>query len=329
MNLTKKIFQISFIFCLSILAFTSCNKDDVTPSSNQNTQQDASFARNVNTNNANLTLDEDSCFAINYPIDIIYPDGSTQTVSSDDELEISIDDWYDQNEDSEEDITLAFPITVTLPDGSTQTINDEDTLCDLYYECYGDDDDDEDDWDEDCVDVYEDCFTLIYPATVVLPNGTSATVNDDEELEDFVEDWYEQNEDSEEDPTFEYPINVLLADSTTQVINNDIELEALFETCEDLYDECDDDFDEECIDDYDDCFELNYPITILLPDGTSSSVNDDDELEDFVEDWYENNPNSDDDPTFDYPITVTLEDDGSTQTINDDDELEDLFDSCE
>ena len=85
---------------------------------------------------------------------------------------------------------------------------------------------------------------------------------------------------------------------------------------------------DECYDNYfEDCFSINYPIQIQLPDGTVSTANNEDEIEGIIEAWYDANPNSMEDPTLVFPVDVTLED-GTSKTINNMDELDKLFEEC-
>ena len=224
--------------------------------------------------------------------------------------------------------TLVFPIQVTLEDGTTQGVGSEEELCELYEECFADefgDDWDEGDWGdyddewEDDFDHEEDmCFTFQFPVNVALPDGSTSSANTEEELEGIFEDWYENNPDEEEAyPTFAYPLTViLLEDSTTQTINSDDELEELFEDCYD-------DFFEEC-------FEINYPVQVQLPDGTVSEASDEEAFYDILDTWYEglaDNEEPETYPTFVFPIEVTLED-GTVQTVNSEEDLEELYEEC-
>ena len=142
---------------------------------------------------------------------------------------------------------------------------------------------------------------------------STATINDEDALWDTVEDWYEANPNSTEDPTLQYPVNILLEDSTAVTLNNDDELDELIEDCFDF--------------EIDDCFSLVYPIEIQFPDGSTMATNNDEELFTAVDDWYEANPNNTEDPTLVFPIQVELED-GSIEIIETEDELDDLFEDC-
>ncbi|MEM9821223.1 MAG: hypothetical protein AAF985_09135, partial [Bacteroidota bacterium] len=191
------------------------------------------------------------------------------------------------------------------------SIDDEETLCALVETCWEDDV-----YYYDTLDIDLDlafCFEIVYPVELVLPDGTTQTANNDQELGDIIYAWYEANPNSEEFPTFNYPINVLL-DGESQTVNSDEELEAMFGECE--YDEG-----------LELCFAISYPVQIVFPDGSTADINSDEALEEAVDNWYTQNPNSMDDPTFAYPIEVTLED-GTVQSISNDEELTALFDEC-
>jgi hypothetical protein len=170
-----------------------------------------------------------------------------------------------------------------------------------------------------------DCFTLIYPITIVYPDNSESVVNSDQELDDALDTWFQANEDAEEYPTFKFPIQVTLLAGTVQDVNSEEELEELIYNCYD-YEDCEyfDDYEGE-IEDL--CFDINYPISINFPDGTTESVNSDSTLENLIEQWYMTNGEDADDPSLVYPVDVTLED-GTVQTISTDDELDDLLDEC-
>ncbi|MEM1321830.1 MAG: hypothetical protein AAGG75_16340 [Bacteroidota bacterium] len=314
------------LLCLSLLMILSaCKKDsinetapntNVSPSANANFFQQAQ-QRNGTTTNADSTANEEDfeCFSFVYPIDVLYPDGSTQTANSGEELENLIDQWFEQNGEDEENYpTLKFPLQVNLEDGSTQTINDEDTLCELFETCFDEEEeyDEEDEYDEEFDEI---CFDIVYPVTLSLPDGTTSAANNDEELEEIIFNWYEQNpDDTTGYPTFVYPIDVVLEDSMTQTLNSDEELEALLDACHEEF--------------FEDCFSFNYPLTIVFPDATTAEASDDENLAMIVDQWYDANPSSEEEPDFSYPISVTLQEDGSTRTINNSEELDELFVDC-
>ena len=325
MNFFQNLLKTVVLFTLVLLFAVSCKDDD-------------SYDLNEEGDNENyisnfLEGDDDDefdslCFQFVYPITVLLPDGSNQSANSDDDLFTIVDNWYANNpdDDDEEEPTLNFPVDVTLEDGTTQAVNNEEELEELFEDCFGkwddddyghDDDDDEyddDEWDDE----FEICFDFIYPITVLLPDSTSQVVNNDEELDNIILTWFEDNPNSEDFPTLEFPIQVEM-DSTILDINSEEELEELFEECED-WDYEGNPFEE--------CFIISYPVTIEFPNGTTTAVNSNEELEAAIEDWYVQNPDTEEDPTLAYPIEVTLVEDGSVVTINSDEEFEEIIEDC-
>ena len=196
----------------------------------------------------------------------------------------------------------------------------------LLGEALGNDDDNEsffllfsdegEDYDDDFSDLF--CFEFVYPLTATNPDGTTLTINDEDELETVIDNAIS----SEVIPMLNFPIQVLHDDE------NPVDIATEEELCE-LIEECWDDYDDDCdCDDDEECFEFNFPITIVLPDNSTVTVNDWDEFETALDNYYDANPNEEDEFTFVFPITVTMLDDNSIVTINDEDELEELFEEC-
>lgn len=78
----------------------------------------------------------------------------------------------------------------------------------------------------------------------------------------------------------------------------------------------DKDFDKEFDKDYgkEECFEIVYPITYTMPDGSDISGNGEEEIWTEIKDWYENNPETEEKPTLNYPVDVIYED-GDIESI--------------
>ena len=74
------------------------------------------------------------------------------------------------------------------------------------------------------------------------------------------------------------------------------------------------------------CFALVYPVTFIMPDGSTITVAD---REDWAElkAWYETNPDAEERPTLQYPVDITYRD-GTTQTINNDEEMRIAKEDC-
>ncbi len=293
----------SFIFAILLFTnlFTSCKKDEVidptpevttpttpstiTPSANAAIMM--SFAESGGMTND--STDYCDCFAI---FDQVDWSGSESEIIA--QLEAILAGLTDEQLDE-----LFVPVCTI--DGEYFE-NSCVAICNsvFNYETCGDYDGDDDDWNE--------CFSFVYPMTIVLPDGANVEVNNDEELIIAIDSWYDANPNSDEDPTLIYPVNILLEeDGSTLAVNNDDQLEDLFEYCEEQ-----DGFD---------CFTFNWPLSIQFPDGSVVEINSFDEGEVIVEGWYNANPNVNEDVELVFPFEVTLTD-GTVQTINNEDEFD-------
>ena len=250
---------------------------------------------------------DEECFEFVYPISFILPDGSEITINLEEDWD-KLDLWYEENEDSDEEPEIVYPFDVILDDDEVITITDDEDLEDLEEYCH------EKDFDED---FDEECFEFVYPVSFILPDGSEITINLEEDW-DKLDLWYEENEDSDEEPEIVYPFDVILDDDEVITITDDEDLEDLEEYCHEK--DFDEDFDEEC-------FEFVYPVSFILPDGSEITINLEEDW-DKLDLWYEENEDSDEEPEIVYPFDVILDDD-EVITITDDEDLEDLKDYCD
>jgi len=78
----------------------------------------------------------------------------------------------------------------------------------------------------------EICFSLRYPVTMILFDGSREKIYSNEEYFEIME-WWEANESEEAAPRFKYPIRAVLENGKTTRINNKNALEKLLESCGD------------------------------------------------------------------------------------------------
>jgi len=323
----SKFLKFTFSIFLVLALFSSCTKDgepsvaeqNVASISVKNLMDESKPRSNENSNSSNHDHDDEiECFSLLFPLDIVFPDGSTLTTNSEEELEEVIEEYYQANPNTVEDPRPVFPIVVKLGDGNDQVIdNDEDfealiIRCDHFYE-------------EDIMI----CFEIEYPISIIYPDGTTQDVDSDDDLRNAIATWESTNRDSEEDPTLAYPIKIFLEDGTPVTITNDEELEEAFDSCyedcgedyEGHHDDDDDEFDEE------DCFDVVFPITLLIGDDRRV-FNSQEELDNAQDEWEQANPNSEIEITAEYPITITYPD-GSQETMTSDEDLEAAYEACD
>ncbi|MDA7501835.1 hypothetical protein N8482_01015 [Chitinophagales bacterium] len=176
------------------------------------------------------------CFEFSYPITVVFPEGNSEEVGSKDDLFTALENWRAlQDERPEEKPTLEFPVDITLEDGTTENLEDDSDLKEVLKDCF-----------EGRKGRHGHggghgrkgpCFEPVFPVTVVFADGTTATVNDLEELKDAVKDYYTENDldrpDDGFDLSFEYPIEIIYEDGESATINSDEDLEVALESCYD------------------------------------------------------------------------------------------------
>ena len=261
---------------------------------------------------------EKECYKLVFPVTFVMPDGSTITVASDDESGWSeLKSWYESNE-SEEEPSLQYPVEIirdTEQGEETIVINSEEELAEVKETCR--------DYFEDSDDSQE-CFEYLYPIIFVMPDGSTITVaSDDESGWSELKSWYESNE-SEEEPSLQYPVEIIRdteQGEETIVINSEEELAEVKETCRDYFEDSDDS---------EECFEYLYPITFVMPDGSTITVQNEDGLL-ILHRWYEENSGYEEEPVLQYPVSVVLEtEEGETTlVVNSETEIDMIYENCE
>ena len=265
--------------------------------------------------------DDWRCFYMVFPVTFVMPDGSTITVASDDESGWSeLKSWYESNDAYDSRPSIQYPIDIVFDSEEgeiSETIhNDEDM--DLALEECKDALYENRDWIE------KECYKLVFPVTFVMPDGSTITVaSDDESGWSELKSWYESNE-SEEEPSLQYPVEIIRdteQGEETIVINSEEELAEVKETCRDYFEDSDDSQE---------CFEYLYPITFVMPDGSTITVQNEDGLL-ILHRWYEENSGYEEEPFLQYPVSVVLEtEEGETTlVVNSETEIDMIYENCE
>ncbi len=140
------------------------------------------------------------------------------------------------------------------------------------------------------------CFELIYPITFIMPDDSNITISNEEDWE-ALKAWYHGNSDSEQRPSLLYPINIAYESGNTIIINNDNEMAEAKNSCIDCMEliypitfilpdgsevmiEYNNEenwmiiknwYEENPDTEFD--WNLQYPVDVILEDGTITSVN--------------------------------------------------------
>ena len=195
--------------------------------------------------------------------------------------------------------------------------------------------DEDNDGDYDIFDEWGNymCFDIQFPISVTMPNGSQISVENEEELYEVIEEYYESNEEYDDLPEINFPINIIFyyenenGNEQAEVIeiNSYEELEIYFDVCP----------DENGWDDENwfgiDCVDIVYPISIENPDGEILSVDSEYELHEYINQYYENCNSADcGDFTLVYPLTIEYYSENNNQnqtlTINSEEEMEEYLD---
>ncbi|WAC01204.1 hypothetical protein N7U66_13825 [Lacinutrix neustonica] len=178
----------------------------------------------------------------------------------------------------------------------------------------------------DELDDDDDTIVIQFPITIILADFTEVVINNSSEFDDFSDDCNDENEEDDdiECLDFQYPITASIYNANNELIetitiNNDNELYNFI-----------DDIDEE------DVVTIQFPITVILSDGTTLTVNNLNELENTI-DTFEDDCDEDDDYDYDdddcnnctdSQLTAILTD-CSNWTVDklerDDNDLEDIY----
>lgn len=184
----------------------------------------------------------------------------------------------------------------------------------------------------------ERCFTLVFPVTIVFPDGTTQEFATEDALRAAKKEWKESDLYSKEShPELKFPVTVTLADGTSSEIADE-------EAFRELRHECKEDNHGEhghghgghghghfakFLNDSS-CLVVSFPVSISYPDGTTVAYEDATTLLTEVKAWVKENEDSISEtnrPELVFPINVTLAD-GSTSEIADHEALRDIMHEC-
>ena len=245
--------------------------------------------------------DRFDCYELVFPVTVGFPDESTAIVDSTLALRDTLRAWKEANPDAEERPGLVFPYDVVLEDGSTITITSEEDLEEVRMGCYARDRHPRRPDNNDMED--NDCYNLVFPVAIDFPDGTSVEYADREELAAALAEWRTANPDATERPELALPYSVELMDGTLVSIEDQSDINRLRSRCRGSRGNIGNR-----------CFQVVYPLTVVLPDESSVEVNSREELYDVYRNWLIDNPESRQRPRIELPYSVEFTD-GTVVTI--------------
>jgi len=324
-----KILKQFWLIIFTIFILASCTKDkpvvikNTEVSQTQMPNNESTMQNLLNADFAVKTVAEESsekmCFELNFPLTIVYPDKTTTNVNSFEALETAFNSWYQENKGTKEEPMLNFPVEVTLADGTIESLTDERTLIKLMLACF-----------ENENLVKGKCFEINYPIEIQLEGDDAAIViNGKEEFESLLKGKVEEIK-----YEFVYPISVTLAKGEVKNLASKKDLKALKEFCG-KKDKGNDDKDHNGGYGFgntfslikNNCFEMAYPIEMIMPDASKISINNADEFVETIKS-FRNDKEELSKISFSYPINVLLMKDEVSVQLNSQEELKELFATC-
>ena len=152
------------------------------------------------------------------------------------------------------------------------------------------------------------CFKFVFPLTFSL-GETSYTANDYQEFRDAMKANYEETGEKQK-PVFVFPIQIQFGrgdEVETVTINSDDELKEAFQACRGEEDDKK-------------CFTFGFPVSFTMPDGSVLTAEDEKDLEEKMQAFYESYTGEKKRPEVVFPVDLMFED-GSSLTVNSPEEM--------
>jgi len=158
------------------------------------------------------------------------------------------------------------------------------------------------------------CYTLSYPLTFTLNDGSTITIESKEAHEAFMKRWIEAG--NTERPKLSFPYNVTLRNGDILTISNEEDFRKLQELCKNGRKPVDPKPTA--------CYELQFPLNVKLSNGDVVTVNNVEELNKLMH----ARPTAANRTSIQYPYQVKLISTGDIITLNNDEELKRLLEKC-
>ncbi len=296
---------ISFLF-LSLM-FVSCDRDNVddiditeeteiTDPEGELVDVNPLVGRSGGGSDDGLELE---CLTILYPFQLVDIDGNNISISGPSDFE--------NLSEVEVIVDFVYPLNVRHDLDQEVTVDNSEELGELFIECWPDfeDFDEETRFPAYLISDETSCYELSYPITLEKVDESQITVGDEDEFVDALySDFY----------FFVFPFSLIDEDGElVEITDQEVLFDVLID-CNDI------DFSDSLDFSWDNadlaCFQLVFPLDVVLSDGTVVTVENHEEYCDLMLIGTISD--------FSYPITV-LDEDGTSYVLNDIDELNALI----
>lgn len=288
------------------MVMVSCNDDNIddtgvviTDPTTIDREQNPLVARAVSSVDG-LVLD---CITITFPFDLQADDQTTFTVNSLEDLDLLDDTMFVF-------VDFVFPLDVILADGTSTAVPDNEELFNLFASCLP-----TGDWMSGSFPAYNindgnSCYELSFPLSLTTEDGVVIVVDTEEAFNTAL---------AAQPLFFVFPLDLVDdAGVTISVASVDDMFDALFScsgwTDDTTYVSWENDFE------YIGCYLIEYPLSIVLGNGTTVSVNNQVELYDYMLTGQM--------VGFAFPMTLTSQD-GMSFVVNSEAELNTALEDCQ
>ncbi len=265
-----KIMKLSGVLVLLLLLIASCSKENV----DEVVQEQENF-ETIETTTSNGLMSRSSasedgleldCITILFPFSLADVEGNEYEVNDESEFIGYLDG-------SIEIYDFVYPLDVLMEDGTEVQAADALELGELFAECVPGGGWNEDDFPAYLIGEDNSCFSLSYPVNLRKLDGTVVVANDENEFIALT---------AQEPMFFEFPISLVDEDGNIHTAGNTDELFDILLSCNDLDPDVDTTWVWETGFEYIACYKVEFPMTVKLIDGTEVVVNDHMELCDLM-----------------------------------------------
>lgn len=255
----------------------------------------------------------DACFSYVFPLGLMIPGKGQMSISSEQEFEKSVSDYFEAHPDTEQLPSIVFPIRIQT-DGHTVRVATEEDLDDLFEACYA----------EELSELHQigemegSCFTYAYPITINR-GGKNIQLNSEEDWDKLA------SPEAELEVEIAFPLTVIRADGSKEVVRSEAQLEELADACYGLGAQ-ESEFSDEMLD-VDICYEYVYPVSMEMPDGKLYKVASEEAFDKLIDQQLDAGFEFEELPEVAYPYTVKKRD-GTQVRIKSEKDLIRLEDSC-
>lgn len=331
---SKNIFCLILILGISFLLFESCSEKESIEISMQ--VESVSPLKELFSSDIFRDTNQKFCFELVFPIELLFSNETTKSINSYEELMSFSEKWYKENADNLKiEPTINYPIKAILKDEVSSELNDDMAFLALIENCLHS-------VHHDFLSLFQSpCYKIDYPITLIEKDGTKVIFYSYDEVYQSVFTTEERQ------LIFDFPFSLAIG-SEQIIINSEADLYESIYTCHDyLYTlsqyyctsfSCYIIYSEILYwlrneDNYrflDECFNINYPVTIISEESDDLKISNNEEFKNVLESilksiyYYYEEESTD----FDYPIMVTLVEESRTVLLNSAEEFIKIFEHC-